>query len=196
MGLLDNSTIDKFTDKNTIFIEKTKPESIFKDYKKIETIEIVSISEIQTDAGVEIDFFEDKVEIEDECTNIPHDYKIDNNRCAISTTLPTNFNGYIVELPINLDRKIIEASNYLKDNPTIKAMIIGHTSRTKSSNEEYNLQLSLERADRIRLELEYRGIDFQRLNIDGKGFEEPIANNSTTEGRRKNQRVEIQFYKQ
>lgn len=66
----------------------------------------------------------------------------------------------------------------------------GHTDAT--GDETYNLTLSEKRAERV---AEYL-IDSAELNpdtmsYDGKGAKDPVADNSTAEGRAKNRRVEI-----
>ncbi|RMF15174.1 MAG: hypothetical protein D6761_08315 [Candidatus Dadabacteria bacterium] len=54
-----------------------------------------------------------------------------------------------------------------------------------------NLRLSQERADKIRDYLVSLGVPVGRIEAVGRGEEEPIADNSTPEGRRKNERVEF-----
>ena len=66
----------------------------------------------------------------------------------------------------------------------------GHTDST--GDEAYNQQLSEKRAERVAEFL----IDSAELNpdgisFDGKGAKDPVAENSTAEGRARNRRVEI-----
>ncbi|HMQ07490.1 MAG TPA: OmpA family protein [Saprospiraceae bacterium] len=68
-------------------------------------------------------------------------------------------------------------------------MITGHTDNTGSP--EYNLSLSYSRAKAVMDALIEKGIDFGRIQIDGKGESEPIASNDTADGRRLNRRTEM-----
>ncbi len=67
--------------------------------------------------------------------------------------------------------------------------IIGHTDSTGS--DAVNDQLSLARADSVRNYLSARGVNPQRIRIEGRGKREPIASNDTADGRARNRRVEI-----
>ena len=78
---------------------------------------------------------------------------------------------------------------FLSENPEVHIRIIGHTDNTAS--EAYNLRLSKGRADAVAEEMIKRGIDASRIETDGKGMAEPVADNSTEEGRQQNRRVEF-----
>jgi outer membrane protein OmpA-like peptidoglycan-associated protein len=67
--------------------------------------------------------------------------------------------------------------------------IIGHTDSTGS--DAINNPLSVNRAASTRDYLVARGVGMNRIAIDGRGSREPIADNSTADGRAKNRRVEI-----
>jgi outer membrane protein OmpA-like peptidoglycan-associated protein len=77
----------------------------------------------------------------------------------------------------------------LKENPETNVLIIGHTDNTGS--DEYNNRLSARRAESVKDFATAQGILSNRLNVQGKGEMEPIADNSTEDGRSKNRRVEI-----
>lgn len=77
----------------------------------------------------------------------------------------------------------------LNENPTATVTIIGHTDSTGS--DAINNPLSLDRASRTRDYLAGRGVTPQRIYVDGRGSREPIASNTTSEGKAKNRRVEI-----
>ncbi|MDT0647367.1 OmpA family protein [Zunongwangia sp. F260] len=65
----------------------------------------------------------------------------------------------------------------------------GHTDSTGA--DDYNLQLSRERAESVREALVERGISSSRLTSEGYGETQPIATNNTSAGRQENRRVEI-----
>ena len=68
-------------------------------------------------------------------------------------------------------------------------LIEGHTDAT--GTDEYNLQLSERRAESVATHLETQKVSDPRFTIMGYGEVQPIADNSTDEGRQENRRVEI-----
>jgi outer membrane protein OmpA-like peptidoglycan-associated protein len=73
--------------------------------------------------------------------------------------------------------------------PEIKIEIAGHTDAVGSGIA--NRMLSRKRAESVRDYLLSKGISAERLIADGRGEDEPIAENETAEGRAMNRRVEI-----
>jgi OOP family OmpA-OmpF porin len=67
--------------------------------------------------------------------------------------------------------------------------IRGHTDNTGSA--ELNMQLSKDRAKSVYDFFVKQGMDPAKLSADGSGMNEPIADNSTAEGRAQNRRVEV-----
>ncbi|PID50643.1 MAG: hypothetical protein CR991_00290 [Proteobacteria bacterium] len=78
---------------------------------------------------------------------------------------------------------------YLKKNKRASIKLVGHTDSVgrAASNE----RLGLERANEIRDLLVKLGASSQQITTASKGETEPLANNRTDEGRRKNRRVEL-----
>ncbi len=79
----------------------------------------------------------------------------------------------------------------LHENPLMKIEISGHTDNTGS--QALNMKLSEERAKAVTDYLVLKGIDKARLTSRGYGPSQPIAPNSTSEGRSKNRRVEFKI---
>ena len=131
----------------------------------------------------------------DQCPSTPVGYGVDTEGCTNLVTLLVNFDKDSSKIPSDLDEKISEFADFLKNHTNLKAKIVGHTSRTSVSNAMYNLELSKQRADRVKQELLKYFISEDILSVDGKGFEEPVADNSTKDGRIKNRRVEIELIK-
>jgi len=78
----------------------------------------------------------------------------------------------------------------IADMPDTDLTILGHTDNTGTP--EYNEKLSVDRAESVATYLNKNcGIDKNRMTIEGRSFREPIADNSTVEGRLQNRRVEI-----
>jgi outer membrane protein OmpA-like peptidoglycan-associated protein/tetratricopeptide (TPR) repeat protein len=77
----------------------------------------------------------------------------------------------------------------LKENPTLKIQINGHTDNV--GKPEDNLKLSNNRANAVIQYLIGKGIDAKRLSAKGWGETQPIADNSTEEGRANNRRTEM-----
>lgn len=77
----------------------------------------------------------------------------------------------------------------LKDNPTLKISIEGHTDNTGDSKS--NLTLSEARANAVVQYLVSKGIDTKRLKATGKGDTTPVVSNNTEEGKSRNRRTEL-----
>ena len=67
---------------------------------------------------------------------------------------------------------------------------VGHTDSIGSN--AYNDKLSLRRSDAVKAYLVSKGLDQARLYTEGKGESQPVADNTTDEGRAKNRRVTIE----
>ena len=77
----------------------------------------------------------------------------------------------------------------MTENPDLKFSVEGHTDST--GNAASNQTLSEQRSQAIVAKLVEMGIAQDRLTAVGKGQNNPIADNSTDEGRAKNRRVEF-----
>jgi outer membrane protein OmpA-like peptidoglycan-associated protein len=84
---------------------------------------------------------------------------------------------------------IDEIAALLKQNPSLKLAIEGHTDTV--GNAQSNKTLSERRAKAVMDAIVKQGIDTRRLSSAGFGPDKPIADNKTEEGRAKNRRVEL-----
>jgi outer membrane protein OmpA-like peptidoglycan-associated protein len=83
-----------------------------------------------------------------------------------------------------------EIATVLKENPTVKVKIIGHTD--SDGDAAANVTLSQKRAAAVKETLSKEfGIDGSRLQTDGKGAAEPAADNTSAQGKANNRRVEF-----
>ncbi len=91
-------------------------------------------------------------------------------------------------------QKIVEFANSIQRyGPTSIVEINGYTDSTGA--ETYNQYLSEDRASTVRDALTARGIDPNILFVQGFGESNPLATNTTNEGRQQNRRVEITVIK-
>jgi len=82
--------------------------------------------------------------------------------------------------------QIAEALNESKE---LKLQIVGHTDN--EGDDAKNLLLSKKRAEAVKAKLLSMGIAASRLATNGKGESQPIADNSTADGKAQNRRVEF-----
>lgn len=89
--------------------------------------------------------------------------------------------------------ELAKFSTVLKNNQDCSVDIYGHTDST--GNDGINIPLSNNRAKSVVDYLESCGVPATQFkNIVGKGSSEPIADNSTAEGKQQNRRVEVYLY--
>ena len=82
--------------------------------------------------------------------------------------------------------------NVLKDYPNLRVIVEGNTDSVKFKKGSIdNWTLSTERANGVVRVLRDYGMDPSRLIAAGKGRYNPVADNSTDEGRAKNRRTDI-----
>ncbi len=80
-------------------------------------------------------------------------------------------------------------SGIVLNYPSLRLAIGGYTDTTGTA--EFNQTLSEKRADAVRDYLASQGLDAGTLSAQGFGMNNPVADNSTAQGRQKNRRVEI-----
>lgn len=85
-----------------------------------------------------------------------------------------------------------QLANSLRNYPETEVLIVGHTD--SSGSDEYNMGLSLRRAESARQFLAAQGIASARVRVEGRGESEPVADNSTEAGRSQNRRVEVAIF--
>lgn len=105
---------------------------------------------------------------------MPSDVTFASNQSAINS----RFNATLDDVAAVLNRY---------DQSTID--IIGHAD--SDGADDYNLNLSRQRASSVAQYLVNRNVLADRLYVDGRGESEPVASNGTAEGKAQNRRVEI-----
>lgn len=84
---------------------------------------------------------------------------------------------------------IEQMAKELIEHDNIKVKISGHTDDV--GTDEFNLNLSIERAKTVKAVLVKMGISSKRLSIEGLGESKPLVPNDSEENRKKNRRTEF-----
>ena len=87
---------------------------------------------------------------------------------------------------------IQKMATILNKYPDTDVLIEGHTDSTGSH--DHNMALSVQRAQSVQSQLMANAVTQDRLRVSGYGPDQPVASNSTTEGRQANRRVEIAIF--
>jgi len=83
-----------------------------------------------------------------------------------------------------------EIAQVLKENPSVKVKIVGHTD--SDGDNDKNLDLSKRRANSVKNELvKTFGLEASKIETDGLGESKPIAPNDTSANKALNRRVEF-----
>lgn len=80
----------------------------------------------------------------------------------------------------------------LQRYPGSEVLIVGHTD--SQGSDDYNMRLSLRRAEAAANYLVQQGIARNRIRTSGRGEMEPIASNESESGRQQNRRVEVAIF--
>lgn len=105
--------------------------------------------------------------------------------------------SYGIQFDVNSDKikpesyaTIKEIAQVLKDIPTVKIQVVGHTD--SDGDDKSNIDLSKRRAASVKNSLVTDfSIEESRIETDGKGESEPISINDSTVNKAKNRRVEF-----
>jgi outer membrane protein OmpA-like peptidoglycan-associated protein len=98
-----------------------------------------------------------------------------------------DFNKYT--LKPGAREKVAKVSGILLAYPGLKLQLEGHTDSVGS--DDYNLNLSQQRADAVRDFLAEQGVSTASISAVGMGKSDPVASNDTAAGRQQNRRVEL-----
>jgi len=96
----------------------------------------------------------------------------------LSTSVPFDFNKYELGMAAMLEAEKI--ADLLNEYQEATISLTGHADATGTA--EYNMLLSLHRADNIANYLEMRGVDRSRIRVDGVGESAPKAKNTFDDG--------------
>ncbi len=91
------------------------------------------------------------------------------------------------------ESSIAEFMKWMNEHPDYMLSVTGHTDFIGTP--EYNQALGMERAQIIGKYLESKGIPGNKMIIESKGKDQPVANNILSRGRAQNRRTEIKIKK-
>jgi len=135
----------------------------------------------------------------DQCMNTPLDTIVDSNGCS-TVAMEDELNSIILyfgykytELTEDSQKSLDRLVTLLNNNPAAKIELRGYTDSIASA--AFNLNLSKQRAEKIKKMLIEQGIDAQRISTVGYGERNPIASNMEESGRAKNRRIEVKLLK-
>jgi OmpA-OmpF porin, OOP family len=126
----------------------------------------------------------------DRCPGTPPNTQVDARGCEIKAEIElpgVSFETNSDQLVSGTEAELDVAVATLDKNPGIRVEVAGHTDSDGAA--EYNEGLSLRRATTVRDYLVAKGIAESRLTVRGYGELQPIADNSTGEGKARNRRV-------
>ncbi len=130
---------------------------------------------------------------DDICPNTPLGEAVNSDGCPASVNLHINFENNSAQITSESETRIQKYADFLNNYTNYSAQIVGYTDSRGSAS--YNKQLSKRRAEAVVADLVKRGVDPKQLSATGMGEENPVADNSTSEGRAKNRRIEAKLIK-
>jgi len=132
----------------------------------------------------------------DQCPASTANANIDANGCELEQSFilkgvnfVTGSNMLTVESKVVLD----DVAKTLKKNAGLNVEVAGYTD--DRGNAGFNQRLSLKRAQAVKSYLESAGVNATQMTARGYGEDEPIADNSNSQGREQNRRVELHILK-
>ena len=150
---------------------------------------------VEVDAnGCKIDNDIDKdgvLNAQDICPNTPLGEAVNEDGCPKKVTLHVKFENNSAEIKAESFDLMQKYADFLNKNTNYSAKIVGYTDSRGS--EAHNQKLSEKRANSIVDSLVEKGVNPKQLNASGKGEANPVADNSTSEGRAHNRRIEAEL---
>ncbi len=155
------------------------------------------------------------LDIADKCPNVPETYNGFEDEDGCPDTVPPEVDALrgTIEGLIYAEGETVVRDSALPSiakiaktmtmHPGIRVVLIGHTDDVEAKQlatgdnpdlEELSAELSRGRAEAVKNVLIGDGIPQSRIVVEGRGGEEPVADNTRPRGRLANRRVEIKLY--
>jgi len=154
-------------------------------------------------------------DFKDKCPDTPAGSKVDADGCPLPAaeaapapvpapaalapaSAPAPVMTVLAGANFDFDKSLIRPADFekldkdvatLKEWGDVKVEVAGHTDSV--GTDDYNMGLSMRRAQAVRNYLVDKGIAADRLTVRGYGESQPVADNATVEGRFQNRRVEL-----
>ena len=125
----------------------------------------------------------------DACPGTAPAVAVDAHGCEEIRFRHIQFDTESAALDATAKRKLDEAAVILKRNPDVEVKIAGHAD--SRGPEDYNMRLSLNRAEAVSHYLVQQGVETSRLTVRGFGESQPVASNEMVSGQAENRRVEL-----
>ncbi|KGE14371.1 OmpA family protein [Sphingobacterium deserti] len=138
----------------------------------------------------------------DKCPGTPAGTAVDGSGCPIKfpeqVVAPGATSGaYYAPIQFEFDSSVLKTESYSTLDKLAKELRDANASITldgyasAEGSESYNMNLSTDRANAVKQYLVNAGVSASSISANGYGEANPIASNSTEEGRVQNRRVEI-----
>ena len=147
-------------------------------------------------SGCKVDGDDDKdgvLNSKDLCPKTPVGEAVNSDGCPLSINLHINFENNSAIVKSESNARIQGYADFLKKHTNYSAKIIGYTDSRGSA--AYNQKLSEKRAQAVMADLVKKGVNPKQLSSLGEGEANPIADNTTAEGRAANRRIEAELTK-
>ncbi|MFP4458084.1 MAG: OmpA family protein [Candidatus Zixiibacteriota bacterium] len=129
----------------------------------------------------------------DRCPGTPTGFEVDRFGCPYTMPIDSIVIYDLYDASLNLRGKAVgvleKIANRIRAYPDRKVVIRIYTDSEGSPRFNYNRALQV--SNRVKSFLIERGVDEELLTFEPKGEQSPIASNATSEGIRKNRRMEI-----
>lgn len=126
-------------------------------------------------------------DLADLCPATPRGDRVDVNGCSCDVTVQVHFRSNSTEIYGADAIALNSLADQVRRLPTLAGELGGHTD--SQGSEAFNLDLSRRRALAAKDYIASRGIDVSQLAVKGYGESQPVADNTTPEGREQNRRV-------
>jgi len=115
--------------------------------------------------------------------------RIDEETLKLEVNSEATFDVNSAMIKPGFRNSLAKVSSVIAEYKQTAVHVIGHTDSDGSAS--YNQQLSERRAGSVSTYLTAGGVVRERVRMGGRGENSPVADNSTSDGRRQNRRVEI-----